>query len=66
MLDVFKYYVKFKNESGFMAGDYVMTPSMTLPQIIDSLKTGKVMQEAVFKITIPEGYNLDEIAGYYR
>src|SRR4051794_345510 len=59
---VFKYYVKFKNESGFMAGDYVMTPSMTLPQIIDSLKTGKVMREAVFQITVPEGKQLDEIA----
>jgi UPF0755 protein len=59
---VFKYYVKFKNESGFMAGDYVMTPSMTLPQIIESLKTGKVMREAVFQITVPEGKQLDEIA----
>ena len=59
---VFKYYVKFKNESGFMAGEYVMTPSMTFPQIIDRLKTGKVMQNAVFQITIPEGQQLDEIA----
>ena len=59
---VFKYYVKFKNESGFMAGDYVLTPSMTFQQIIDSLKTGKVMQEAAVKITIPEGKQLDEIA----
>lgn len=59
---VFKYYVKFKNESGFMAGEYVMTPSMTLPQIVNSLKTGKVMQKAVFKITIPEGKQLTEIA----
>ena len=42
---VFKYYVKFKNESGFMAGEYVMTPSMTFPQIIDRLKTGKVSAE---------------------
>ena len=55
---VFKYYVKFKNESGFMAGDYVLTPSMTLQQIIDSLKTGKVMQEAAVKIAIPEGIQL--------
>lgn len=59
---VFKYYVKFKNESGFMAGEYVMTPSMTFPQIIDRLKTGKVSQNALFKITIPEGQQLDEIA----
>ena len=45
-----------------MAGEYVMTPSMTFPQIIDRLKTGKVMQNAVFQITIPEGKQLDEIA----
>lgn len=60
---VFKYYVKFKNEAGFMAGDYKMNPSMTLPEIITSLKTGKVMQEAVMKITIPEGKQLQQIAG---
>lgn len=59
---VFKYYVKFKNESGFMAGDYALNPSMTLEQIIESLKTGKVMQEAAVKIAIPEGTQLKEIA----
>lgn len=59
---VFKYYVKLNNESGFMAGEYDMTPSMTIPQIIDRLKTGKGMENAVFKITIPEGQQLDEIA----
>ncbi|KIY21559.1 MULTISPECIES: endolytic transglycosylase MltG [Mesobacillus] len=60
---VFKYYVKFKNEAGFMAGDYKMNPSMTLPEIITSLKTGKVMEEVVMKITIPEGKQLKQIAG---
>lgn len=59
---LFKYYVKFKNESGFMAGEYVMTPAMTFDQIVNSLKTGKVMQKAVFKMTIPEGKKLTEIA----
>jgi UPF0755 protein len=60
---IFKYYVKFKNEAGFMAGDYKMKPSMTLPEIITSLKTGKVMQDVVMKITIPEGKQLKQIAG---
>lgn len=60
---VFKYYVKFKNESGFMAGDYVLNPSMTLQQIIDSLKTGKVIEDAAVKIAIPEGIQLRQIAG---
>jgi UPF0755 protein len=60
---IFKYYVKFKNESGFMAGDYKMSPGMTIPEIISSLKTGRVMQEVVLKITIPEGKQLSQIAG---
>lgn len=59
---IFKYYVKFKNESGFMAGDYVLTPAMTITDIIGSLKTGKVLEEVAFKITIPEGKQLREIA----
>lgn len=59
---VFKYYVKFKNEAGFMAGEYALTPAMTFPEIINSLKTGKIMEEVVFKITIPEGKQLKEIA----
>lgn len=60
---VFKYYVKFKNEAGFMAGEYELKPSMTMPEILESLKTGKVMEELVFKITIPEGKQLEQIAG---
>lgn len=60
---VFKYYVKFKNEAGFMAGEYELKPSMTMPEILDSLKTGKVMEDMVFKITIPEGKQLEQIAG---
>lgn len=59
---VFKYYVKFKNEAGFMAGEYQMNPSMTFPEIITSLKTGSVEQDVVMKITIPEGKQLEEIA----
>ncbi|WP_421380041.1 endolytic transglycosylase MltG [Bacillus salacetis] len=59
---VFKYYVKFNNESGFQAGSYDLTPAMTLDEIITSLKTGKVMMKAEFKVTVPEGLQLDQIA----
>lgn len=59
---VFKYYLKFKNESDFMAGSYKLTSAMTLPEIVKNLKTGKVMEEVVFKITIPEGKQLTQIA----
>ncbi|MDZ5470884.1 endolytic transglycosylase MltG (plasmid) [Bacillus sp. 31A1R] len=60
---VFKYYVKLKNEAGFMAGEYAFNPAMTLPEIIKSLKTGKIItEEVVFKITVPEGKQLGQIA----
>jgi UPF0755 protein len=59
---VFKYYVKFKNEAGFMAGEYELSPSMEIPEIINRLKTGKVLQKAAFQLTIPEGKQLTEIA----
>ena len=59
---VFKYYVKLKNEGGFMAGNYELSPSMDIPEIVSRLKTGKVLQQASFKITIPEGQQLKEIA----
>ncbi|RNF40982.1 endolytic transglycosylase MltG [Planococcus salinus] len=59
---VYKYYVKFNNESEFQAGNYEMTPSMTLDEITESLKTGTVYREPLFTITVPEGLTLDEIA----
>jgi UPF0755 protein len=59
---VFKYYVKFKNESGFMAGNYKLSPSMTFPTIIDHLKTGTVVKEVAMKVTLPEGIQLTQIA----
>lgn len=62
---IFKYYVKFKNESGFQAGNYTFSPSMTLDDIVSSLKTGKVMKEAVLTVTIPEGKTIEEIANIY-
>ncbi|MEO4052194.1 endolytic transglycosylase MltG [Solibacillus sp. CAU 1738] len=59
---IFKYYTKFKNESQFQAGNYTMTQAMTLDEIIESLKTGKVYREPVFTLTVPEGLTLDQIA----
>jgi len=59
---VFKYYIKFKNESGFQAGDYELYQSMTIDEIIASLKSGKIMKEPVFKVTIPEGNHVEQIS----
>lgn len=59
---IFKYYAKFKNESQFQAGNYTMTQSMTLDEIIESLKTGRVYREPVFTMTVPEGLTVDQMA----
>lgn len=59
---LFKYYAKFNNESQFQAGEYGLTKAMTLDEIIESLKTGRVYREPVFKMTIPEGLTLKQIA----
>ncbi|MFC4320882.1 endolytic transglycosylase MltG [Litchfieldia salsa] len=59
---VFRYYTKFRNESGFQAGEYTLTPSMTFTEIISNLKTGKIMEDIVFQITIPEGKQITQIA----
>jgi len=58
---VFKYYAKFKNESQFQAGNYDLTQAMTLDELIESLKTGKVYRKPVFTLTIPEGLTLEQI-----
>jgi len=59
---IFKYYAKFNNESQFQAGSYGLTKAMTLDELIESLKTGKVYRTPVFTMTIPEGLTLDQIA----
>ncbi|WP_234998330.1 endolytic transglycosylase MltG [Salirhabdus sp. Marseille-P4669] len=59
---IFRYYTKFKNETEFQAGNYDFSASMTLDEIIDTLKTGKLMEEAVLTVTIPEGKKLEDIA----
>ncbi|MEK5039043.1 endolytic transglycosylase MltG [Sporosarcina sp. FSL K6-3457] len=59
---IFKYYAKFNNESQFQAGTYDLTKAMTLDELIESLKTGRVYREPVFTMTVPEGLTLKQIA----
>jgi UPF0755 protein len=59
---IFKFYVKFKNESGFQAGDYSLTQAMDIKEIIKILKTGKVIQEVKFRLTVPEGLSIPKFA----
>ncbi|KAB7708689.1 endolytic transglycosylase MltG [Bacillus aerolatus] len=60
--EVFKYYVKYKNEDNLQAGEYSFTPSMTMDELISSLKTGKVIGQGEVRLAIPEGYQLTQIA----
>ena len=56
---IFRYYVRYKNESSFQAGTYTLTQAMTPDEIINELKTGTIMKAADVKITIPEGITMD-------
>ncbi|MCK0470921.1 endolytic transglycosylase MltG [Halalkalibacter sp. APA_J-10(15)] len=58
---VFRYYVRYKNESGFQAGDYRLHTGMTMDEIIESLKDGTVMQDPELVFTIPEGLWLERM-----
>lgn len=59
---VFKYYVKYKNENDFQAGNYELNKSMEMTDIIDALKEGKVFKEAEVTVQIPEGLRIPQIA----
>ncbi|MFD1038569.1 endolytic transglycosylase MltG [Virgibacillus byunsanensis] len=62
---VFRFYTKFKNESDFQAGEYTFTSSLSIDEVIESLKNGKVLQDPVYTITIPEGLTVDQMAGIF-
>ncbi|WP_404453134.1 endolytic transglycosylase MltG [Virgibacillus necropolis] len=62
---VFRFYIKFKNESNFQAGSYTFTPSIKLDEIIESLKNGKVLEEPKYSVTIPEGKTIKQMAKIY-
>lgn len=60
---VFSYYLKFKGEgSRFQAGEYEMTPGLTLDEIIAKLNQGDVVKVEMIRFTIPEGFTVKQIA----
>lgn len=59
---IFRFYVKFKNFSDFQAGEYALSPSLSMEEIIRELQQGRVMEEPVHRLTIPEGKAVEEIA----
>ncbi|GAB2026243.1 endolytic transglycosylase MltG [Lactovum odontotermitis] len=60
---VFTVYTRYKGLSDFKSGYYTLNKSMTPAQIAKTLeKGGKAASPAEGKITIPEGYTIDQIA----
>jgi len=58
----FKLYLKYKDESGkLQAGNYQLSKSMSLSEITKHMVSGKVVFNVV-RFTIPEGYNIPQIA----
>lgn len=62
---VFRFYVKFRNEGDFQAGDYELTKADSFDEIIEALKSGKVEDTVYYTVAIPEGKNMEEIAEIY-
>lgn len=62
---IFQFYTKFNNETDFQAGEYTLTPSMSIDEILESVQSGKVMEDPVYTITVPEGQTIDQIAEIY-
>ncbi|ANC77982.1 hypothetical protein ABE65_014725 [Fictibacillus phosphorivorans] len=60
--DFFRLYTRVKGEGNFQAGIYELTPSMNLNEIIAALKDGKMFKKPELTLTIPEGYNVPQIA----
>lgn len=58
----FKIYVKLNNISSFQAGSYTLTKDMTVPDIIETLQTGKVYKDNQLSITFVEGRTMTYIA----
>ncbi|WP_078597282.1 endolytic transglycosylase MltG [Evansella clarkii] len=60
---LFRVYVRYRNEEGFQAGDYELSRSMDMDEIITELKEGTVYQDYELTFTIPEGRWLEQIVG---
>jgi UPF0755 protein len=60
---MFWYYLKYSKEgNNFKAGTYEMKPGLKNTEIIDRLNNGDIVKEEVIRFTIPEGFNVKQIA----
>lgn len=61
---IFDYYVRFQGENNFQAGTYLMSPSMSVEQMVEYLNAGgtPISEQALTRITVPEGIHVEQIA----
>lgn len=58
----FEYYLKLNSLTGYQAGEYELSPSMDFQTVANTIATGVVYQEVLFRVTIPEGFSVAQIA----
>ncbi|WP_346010265.1 endolytic transglycosylase MltG [Paenibacillus sp. SYP-B3998] len=60
---IFTYYLKVKKQgSRLQAGEYNMKPGMSFDAMIEKLNKGDTVKKEVIRVTIPEGYTIQQIA----
>lgn len=58
----FEYYLKLNSMTNYQAGEYELSPSMDFESVANTILTGVVYQEVLFRVTIPEGFSVEQIA----
>lgn len=59
---MFELYLRLNSISSYQAGTYQMSPAMDFEQIARTLESGTVYEEVMHRVTIPEGYSIEEIS----
>lgn len=61
---VFEQYMRFRGGNDYQAGNYSMSPSMSVEEIVGYLNEGgtPITEQAIGQLTIPEGVHIEQIA----
>lgn len=61
---IFDFYTRFQGDNHFQAGSYLMSPSMSMEEMVEYLNAGgtPISEEPVGRVTVPEGVDIELIA----
>lgn len=61
---VFENYVRFRGDTNFQAGNYLMSPAMSAEEMVDYLNVGgtPITEQPTTQVTVPEGIHIELIA----